>query len=409
VAEAPAAARGGRISAKAGRFTESVIREMNRLAVAHGAVSLAQGFPDFPAPEALKQAAADAIFADVNQYAITWGAKPLRDAIAAKTARTYPGWELDPETEITVTCGATEGMVAAMLAILDPGDEVVVFEPFYENYGPDAIITGATPRYVALRPPDWSFDPDELRRAITPKTRAIVLNSPHNPTGKVFERSELETIAAVAIERDLLVFTDEIYEHLVYEGEHVPMATLPGMRERTVAVNSISKTYSLTGWRVGWVIAPPALTGGVRKVHDFLTVGAAAPLQAAATVALGLPDGYYAALLEGYRERRDTLLPSLEAAGFGVWRPAGAYYVMTDIGGLTDEDDVAFARRLITDPGVAAVPGSSFYSRPELGRTQLRFAFPKRLATLYAAAERLASLRSGIRGEPPVQPATDHR
>jgi len=407
--QTPAAAGGARISAKAERFTESVIREMNRLAIAHGAVSLAQGFPDFPAPAELKQAAADAIFADVNQYAITWGAKPLREAIAAKTARTYPGWEPNPETEITVTCGATEGMIAAMLAILDPGDEVVVFEPFYENYGPDAIITGATPRYVALRPPDWSFDPDELRRAITSRTRAIVLNSPHNPTGKVFDGEELETLAAVARDHDLLVFTDEIYEHLVYEGEHVPMATLPGMRERTVAVNSISKTYSLTGWRVGWVVAPAELTNGVRKVHDFLTVGAAAPLQAAATVALGLPDAYYDGLLASYRERRDAIVPALEAAGFRTWRPAGAYYVMTDIGGLTDEDDVAFARRLILDPGVAAVPGSSFYSRPELGRTQLRFAFPKQLATLAAAAERLARLRSGGRGEPPVQAAADHR
>ena len=383
----------GRVSAKAERFTESVIREMNRLAVAQGAVSLAQGFPDFPAPDELKQAAADAIFADVNQYAITWGAKPLRDAIATKTARTYPAWNPDPETEITVTCGATEGMVAAMLGILDPGDEVVVFEPFYENYGPDAILTGATPRYVALRPPDWSFDPDELRDAITRRTRAIVLNSPHNPTGKVFGRDELDAIATVAIERDLLVFTDEIYEHLVYEGEHIPMATLPGMRERTVAVNSISKTYSLTGWRVGWVIAPPSLTSGVRKVHDFLTVGAAAPLQAAATVALGLPDVYYEQLLAGYRERRDTIMPALEAAGFRVWRPNGAYYVMTDIAALTDEDDVTFARRLIIDPGIAAVPGSSFYAHPDLGRTKLRFAFPKQLATLRAAAERLAAIR----------------
>jgi aminotransferase len=382
-----------RVSAKAERFTESVIREMNRLAVAQGAVSLAQGFPDFPAPDELKQAAADAIFADVNQYAITWGAKPLRDAIAAKTARTYPGWNPDPETEITVTCGATEGMVAAMLGILDPGDEVVVFEPFYENYGPDAILTGATPRYVALQPPGWSFDPDELRDAITSRTRAIVLNSPHNPTGKVFSRDELGAIATVAIERDLLVFTDEIYEHLVYEGEHIPMATLPGMRERTVAVNSISKTYSLTGWRVGWVIAPPSLTSGVRKVHDFLTVGAAAPLQAAATVALGLPEAYYAQLLAAYRERRDTIMPALEAAGFRVWRPNGAYYVMTDIAGLTNDDDVAFARRLIIDPGVAAVPGSSFYAHPDLGRTKLRFAFPKQLATLRAAAERLAAIR----------------
>jgi aspartate/methionine/tyrosine aminotransferase len=329
----------------------------------------------------------------VNQYAITWGAKPLRDAIAAKTARTYAGWSPEPETEITVVCGATEGMVAAMLGILDQGDEVVVFEPFYENYGPDAIITGATPRYVALRPHDWAFDPGELRGAISSRTKAIVLNSPHNPTGKVFSRGELETIAAVAREHDLLVFTDEIYEHLVYEGEHIPMATLEGMRERTVAINSISKTYSLTGWRVGWVIAPAALTAGVRKVHDFLTVGAAAPLQAAATVALGLPPAYYEQLLAGYRQRRDTLVPALEAAGFRVWRPNGAYYVMTDIADLTDEDDVAFARRLIRDPGVAAVPGSSFYAHPDLGRTKLRFAFPKQLTTLRAAAERLALLK----------------
>jgi aspartate/methionine/tyrosine aminotransferase len=370
------------ISSKAGRFTESVIREMNRLAIAAGAVSLSQGFPDFAAPDEIKEAAVQAIRGDLNQYAITWGAKPLRDAISEKTARTYPGWQPDPETEITVTCGATEGMIAAMLAILDPGDELIVFEPFYENYGPDAILTGAIPRYVALEPPDWSFDPGALRSAISRRTRGIVLNSPHNPTGKVFSREELALIASVAVEHDLVVFTDEIYEHLVYEGEHVPMATLPGMRERTVAVNSVSKTYSVTGWRVGWVIAPAPLTAGIRKVHDFLTVGAAAPLQAAAAVALGLPASYYDSLRAGYVERRDTIIPALEAAGFGVWRPAGAYYVMTDIGSLTDVDDVTFAHRLIQDPGVAAVPGSSFYAHPDLGRSQLRFAFPKRLETL---------------------------
>jgi aminotransferase len=283
-------------------------------------------------------------------------------------------------------------MIAAMMAIVNPGDEVIVFEPFYENYGPDALLTGATPRYVTLREPDWSFDPDELRAAVTPRTRGLVLNSPHNPTGKVFSREELETIAALCREHDLVAFTDEIYEHIVYDGEHVPLATLPGMRERTVAVNSTSKTYSVTGWRVGWVIAPPELTAGIRKTHDFLTVGAATPLQHAAAIALAMPDGYYTELAAEYRERRDALLPALGAAGFRVYPPAGAYYVMTDIAALTDEDDVAFARRLVRDPGVAAVPGSSFYSEPVLGQTKLRFAFPKRLETLAAAAERLARL-----------------
>jgi aspartate/methionine/tyrosine aminotransferase len=381
-----------RISARAERFTESVIREMNRLAVAAGAVSLAQGFPDFPCPPELKDAAAAAVHADINQYAITWGAKPLRDAIAAKTGRHYPGWDVDPETQITVTCGATEGMIASMLAILDPGDEVIVFEPFYENYGPDSILTGATPRYVTLHEPDWSIDPDELRRAVTKRTRGIVVNSPHNPTGKVFDRSELELIADLCREHDLVAFTDEIYEHIVYAGEHIPLATLPGMAERTVAINSMSKTYSVTGWRVGWVIASAALSAGIRKTHDFLTVGAAAPLQQAAVVALEFDDYYYKRLVADYLTRRDTLIPALQAAGFRIFQPDGAYYVMTDISPLTSDDDVTFARRLILEPGVATVPGSSFYSRPELGRTKIRFAFPKRLETLDAAAQRLLKL-----------------
>jgi L-glutamine---4-(methylsulfanyl)-2-oxobutanoate aminotransferase len=381
-----------RISRKAETFGESVIRDMTRLALRHSAVNLAQGFPDFPCPSALKQAACEAIESDVNQYAITWGAQPFREAIAAKTERWYPGWRVDPETMVTVVCGATEGMIAAMLATVDPGDEVVVFEPYYENYGPDTILSGAVPRYVTLHEPDWSIDEAELRAAFGPRTRGIVLTSPHNPTGKVFSRAELSLIAELCHAHDAIAFTDEIYEHLVYEGEHVPMATMPGMAERTVAINSLSKTYSVTGWRVGWVVASPELTSGIRKVHDFLTVGAAAPLQAAGTVALGLPDDYYSDLLAGYRERRDILVDALDAAGFRTYRPAGAYYVMTDVADLTDDDDVTFAQRLVADPGVAAVPGSSFYSRPELGRTKIRFAFPKRLETLAAAAERLHSL-----------------
>jgi aspartate/methionine/tyrosine aminotransferase len=384
-----------RISRKAESFTESVIREMNRVAVAHGAVSLAQGFPDFACPPELKRAVTEAVDADINQYAITWGSKPLRDAIAETTPRHFPGFgEIDPETQITVTCGATEAMIAAMLGLLDPGDEVVIFEPYYENYGPDAILSDAVPRYVTLHEPDWSIDPDELRAAFGPRTRGLVLNSPHNPTGKVFTRDELELIASLCIEHDVIAFTDDIYEHLVYEGEHIPLATLPGMVGRTVSIHSMSKTYSVTGWRIGWTIAPPELSVGIRRVHDFLTVGAAAPLQAAAVTALCLPDAYYHDLVEGYRERRDVLVPALRAAGFGVHEPRGAYYVMTDIRDLAEpgESDVTFAHRLIRDPGVAAVPGSSFFSRPELGRTKVRFAFPKRIETLRAAAERLARL-----------------
>ena len=388
-----------RISAKAERFNESVIREMNRLAVADGAVSLAQGFPDFPCPLELKAAAAAAVADDINQYAITWGSKPLRDAIAATAPRHFPGWgAIDPETQVTVTCGATEAMIAAMLGLLDPGDEIVVFEPFYENYGPDAILAGAIPRYVTLHEPDWSIDETELRAAFGPRTRAIIINSPHNPTGKVFSRAELDVIAGLCIEFDALAFTDDIYEHIVFEGEHIPLATLPGMAERTVSIHSMSKSYSVTGWRIGWTIAPPDLSVGIRRVHDFLTVGAAAPLQAAAVVALGFPDAYYADLVDGYRSRRDTLVPALREAGFRIHEPAGAYYVMTDITDLAadGEDDVAFALRLIADPGVAAVPGSSFFSRPELGRSKLRFAFPKRAETLAAATERLARLTARV-------------
>jgi len=297
------------VSRKARSFTESVIREMTRLCRAHGAVNLAQGFPDFAAPREIKDAACRAIEADVNQYAITWGAKGFRDAIAAKAERVY-GMSVDPEREVAVTCGATEAMIASILAVVDPGDEVVVFEPFYENYGPDAILAGAVPRFVPLRPPDWSFDPDELAAAFSSATRGLIFNTPNNPTGKVFDRGELETIAQLCRKWDVVCFSDEIYEHIVYDGaRHVPIATLPGMADRTVTINALSKTYSVTGWRVGWTIASPELTSGIRKVHDFLTVGAAAPLQEAGAAALALPDAYYRELADAYRGRRD-LLPS---------------------------------------------------------------------------------------------------
>ena len=385
-----------RLSAKARQFSESVIREMTRHALAHGAVNLAQGFPDFPCPEPIKEAACRAIRADINQYAITWGAKGFREALAAKIRRTT-GLEVDPEREITVTCGSTEAMIAALLAVADAGDEVVVFEPFYENYGPDAVLCGATPRFVALRPvqaegrtPAWAYDPGELRSAFGSRTRAVILNTPHNPTGKVFSRAELEEIAALCIEHDCLAITDEIYEHILFDGqEHLPIATFPGMRERTITINGLSKTYSVTGWRIGYAIAPPALTAGIRKVHDFLTVGAAAPLQEAGVTALSLPEAYYRDLADLYRAKRDRFLPVLERAGFRCFPPSGAYYVMADITGLTRLDATAFALELVRDPGVAVVPGPSFFSRPEDGRSLVRFCFCKRDETLDAAAARL--------------------
>jgi aspartate/methionine/tyrosine aminotransferase len=387
-----------RVSHRASLFTESVIREMTREAMKHGAINLAQGFPDFPAPEEVKRAAIQAIAEDVNQYAITWGAKDFRDAIVRKTAW-YLGLEVDPETEITVTCGSTEAMIAAMMATVDPEDEVIVFEPFYENYGPDAILSEARPRYVPLHPPEWRFDPDELRAAFSERTRAVILCNPNNPSGKVFTREELEVIAGLCREHDALCFTDEIYEHILYPREngtpteHLSMAQLDGMRERTVVVNSMSKTYSVTGWRVGYCIAPPDITSGIRKVHDFLTVGAPAPLQAAGAYALSLPPEYYRKLAEDYRARRDLLLPALERAGFRAFRPDGAYYVMTDIRDFGFRDDVEFARHLVREVGVACVPGSSFYSEPERGAHLVRFCFCKRDETLLAAAERLERLR----------------
>ena len=380
-------------STRTSHFIESVIREMTRLALRHGAVNLAQGFPDFSAPDEVKEAARQAIAEDINQYAITWGAKPLRDAVAAKYQRWY-GLDADPEREITVCCGSTESMIASLLAVVDPGDEVIVFEPFYENYGPDSQLCGAVPRFVTLHPPEWSFDPNELRRAFSARTKAIILNTPNNPTGKVFSSEELSLIAALCQEHDVLAISDEIYEHIIYDGaRHIPIMTLPGMRERSVLVNSMSKTYAVTGWRVGWVIAAPDLTASIRKVHDFLTVGAAAPLQQAGAAALALGDTYYQRLARDYQQRRDFILERLAESGFVCFPPRGAYYVMTDISGFGFDNDVDFVRCLIEEAGVAAVPGSSFFANPGDGRNLARFCFCKKYETLEEAGERLRQFR----------------
>jgi aspartate/methionine/tyrosine aminotransferase len=387
------------LSDRVSHFTESVIREMTRQAMLYGAVNLAQGFPDFPAPAEIKQAAQQAVAADVNQYAITWGAKSLRNAIARQMG-VWQGISVDPEKEITVCCGSTEAMISTLLAVCNAGDEVVIFEPFYENYGPDSVLSGAKPKFVKLRPPttdngEWTFDEKELRQAFDGHTKAIIVNSPNNPTGKVFTRAEMELIRDLCVEFDVLAITDEIYEHILYDGtQHISMVSLDGMRERTVTINGMSKTYSVTGWRVGWAVAPEKITNAIRKVHDFLTVGAPAPLQEAGATALSLPAEYYAKLAEGYQMRRDRLMPALMSAGFQCFRPRGAYYVMTDISAFGFEDDVSFAKYLVQEIGVACVPGSSFYRDPRDGAKQVRFAFCKKPETLDEAARRLGKLHA---------------
>jgi len=387
------------LSEKVEHFTESVIREMTRQAMQYGAVNLAQGFPDFPAPAEIKKAAQDAIAADVNQYAITWGAKSLRNAIA-RQMQEWRGLTVDPEREIVVCCGSTETIVATLLAVCNKGDEVIVFEPFYENYGPDSIISGAKPRFVSLCPPqdpggEWTFDSQELREAFQHHTKAIILNTPNNPTGKVFSRKELELIRDLCVEYNVLAITDEIYDHILYDGaQHISIASLEGMRERTITINGLSKSYSVTGWRVGWAVAPPAITNAIRKVHDFLTVGAPAPLQEAGAAALSLPPSYYQQLAERYRKGRDQLIPALEKAGFVCYRPRGAYYVMTDISAFGANNDVEFASCLVREIGIACVPGSSFYKHPKDGSQQVRFAFCKKPETLTEAERRLEKLRS---------------
>jgi aminotransferase len=381
-----------KLAGRTAGFTESVIREMTRLNSIHGGINLAQGFPNFAAPQALKDAAKRAIDADINQYAITWGAKSLRDALSRTYAELY-GMTVDPETMLTVTCGATEAMISTLLALIDPEDEVIVLEPFYENYGPDTDIAGARPVYVPLRPPENVFDRDELRKAFGPRTKAIIVNTPNNPTGRVFTRDELSFIASLCVEHDVVAITDEIYEHIRYEGEHIPIATLPGMAERTVTISGASKTFSVTGWRVGWIVAPPELTAGIRKVHDFVTVGAPAPLQEAVAAGLALGRPYYDSLGAEYRKRRDLLVAALQTAGFAPRRPEGAYYVLCDITPFGFDDDTQFARWLVSEVGVAGVPGSSFYSEPGLGKHLIRFTFCKTHDVLEAAAERLVRTR----------------
>ena len=378
-----------RTAARTHTFAESVIREMTRVAMRHDAINLAQGFPDFPAPQLLKDAACRAIRDDVNQYAITWGTPGLREALAAKYAAWY-GLDVDVDREITVTCGATEAMAAVMLAAVDPREEVIVIEPFYENYGPDAVLCDASPVFVPLSLPDFRLDPDRLRSAVTQRTRAIVVNTPNNPSGRVFDRAEINAIAEICRRHDLLAITDEIYEHIIFEGEHIPLATLPGMRERTVIISGLSKTFGVTGWRIGTIVAPPFLSSAIRKVHDFLTVGAPAPLQEACAAGIeSLGRDYYDRLAADYTRRRDILHGGLLESGFRCRPPEGAYYVMADFSALSTLDDAAFSTFLARECGVAPVPGSSFYSRPEDGRKLVRFAFCKRAATLERAVDRL--------------------
>lgn len=380
-----------KVSKKAAEFTESVIREMTRLATKHGAVNLAQGFPDFPCPEELKIAAAKAINEDYNQYSVTWGAPVLRQAIAKK-AREYNGIEADPDKNIVVTCGTTEAMVSAQLAILDPGEELIVFDPHYENYAPDAIISGARPKYFELdQENDFALDEEKLKEAFNSKTRGLVLNSPLNPTGKVFTLEELNLIADLCDDYDAVCFTDEIYEYILYgDAKHISIGSLPSMRDRTVTISGFSKTYSITGWRVGYIIANAELTGAIKKVHDFVTVGAPHPLQIACAAALSFPRSYYDELKRDYDRKRRMLLESLRSIGFNCVDPAGAYYIWSDFSEIDDKsDDLEFSRNLVENVGVAVVPGSSFFYRSTHGGKKVRFTFSKKMETLEAACERL--------------------
>lgn len=380
------------ISERTADFTESIIREMTRRINETSGVNLAQGFPDFNPPEEVIQAAERALRDGWNQYSITWGSPRLREAIAEKV-RWFNKVEADPAKNITVTCGATEAMMATLMAIINPGDEIILFEPFYENYGPDAIVSGAKPVYVHLHEPNFSFSRDELRSAFSPRTKAIIINTPQNPSGKVFSRAELEYISELCNEFNALVVTDEIYEHIIYDGEeHVSPASIDGLKDRTITINSISKTYSATGWRVGWAIAPEEISNAIRKVHDFLTVGAPAPLQEASAVALRLPESYYKGLADFYEHKRDIMADALSEKGFRPFKPSGAYYMLTDTSAFNVTDDFDFAVSLIDRIGLAAVPGRGFYSDPSEACTKIRFAFCKQTPTLEEAIARLGHL-----------------
>jgi aspartate/methionine/tyrosine aminotransferase len=374
------------------KFTESVIREMTRVSDEYGAINLSQGFPDFGPPDELVDAAVRALNDGYHQYAVTWGAPSFRSALAEKQTH-FMGLDLDPDAHITVTCGSTEAMMTAMMTVCNPGDRVIVFSPFYENYGADTILAGAEPVFVPLRPPSFTFDPDELSEAFGAGAKAIVLCNPANPTGRVFRRDELETIAGLVRDHDAYVITDEVYEHIVYEPhQHIYIASLPGMFERTLSCSSLSKTYAITGWRLGYLIAAEPVTRAARKVHDFLTVGAPAPLQEAAATALRFPPAYYDDLRRGYAERRDLFLGYLDRVGLEHTVPEGAYYTLVDIDPFGVDDDTTFCRWLAKEIGVAAVPGSSFFREPV--QRWIRFHFAKKAETLVEAGERLQALKS---------------
>ncbi len=381
-------------SEKAKMFKESVIREMSRLAVQYGAINLAQGFPDFPAPDFIKKFAVEAINSDINQYAITWGSKNLRNAIVEKFKSFY-NMEFDPETEVTVCCGSTECMISALLGVINQGDEVVIFEPFYENYGPDVILCGAKPVYITLKSPDFSLEREQLEQAFSERTKAVIINTPHNPTGKVFSKKELELISEFCVKYNVLAITDEIYEHILYtEKPHIPIATLPEMRERTITINGISKTFSVTGWRIGYILAPENLNNGIRKVHDFLTVGAPAPLQEAAAKAMAVEKEFYENLKTFYQNKKNILLQALKETGFQCIEPEGAYYIITSFDNFGFNNDIEFTEYLIKDIGVAVVPGSSFYTEKSTESNKfVRFCYCKKEETLTKAIEKLNKIR----------------